>query len=192
MGSDLFEYIYDGETGELLRIVKLDEATPPPPPPPPNGQSDDWINFKPLWRVGASGGLFADPGAGYLTGWYHKSPVRLVVGEQIFDRHLIEVFVELKAQNPNIPNGEGFEFILPGEITPTSPENSRGSGGDLWIEGGENSYSIAAKWTDRNDRPMRLLILLDGREWTTNIPKEIPLNANKATASCYFWMKYLI
>jgi hypothetical protein len=192
MGSEYYRWVYDDETGELIAVFKVDNVPSPPLPPPPNGQSEDWISFRPQWRVGASGGLFADPGAGYLNGWYQKSPVRLVVGEQIFDRHMVEVFIELKAQNPNIPDGEGFEFILPGEITPLSPENSRGSGGDLWIEGGENSYSIAAKWTDRNDRPMRLLILLDGREWTTNVPKKIPLDPNKATASCYFGMKYLI
>ena len=192
MPSDFFEYVYD-DAGKLIEIIKQDSIVIPPDPPPPTDPSspDEWINFKPQWRVGASGGLFADPGTGDLSGWYKRAVVRLNIDGTMFDRFEVELFIELSAINPLIPDGEGFEFILPDIITPAIPRGARGGGGDLWIEGGENSYSIAAKWTDRNNRPMRLIILLDGREWTTNVPKVIPLRENKATATCYFWMKYL-
>lgn len=159
------------------------------PPPPPNGPGpEEWVEFTPRWRVGASGGLYADPGdAGSMYGWYKEKEINLIVGGGKFPKREIEIFIELEMISPNIPEGEGLEFELPEDITPENPRTGRGGGGDLWILGGANHYSISPKWTDRNNRPMRLLILLgDGREWTRNVPKEIT-----EKGSLYFWMKYL-
>lgn len=191
---------YDDETGAFLGETLTDAVAPEPPPDPepepqPNGGEvlpDEWHEFDPKWRVGASGGLYANPGTGKLTGWYKEAPVKLVVanGDKV-DVREIEIFIELEGINPQIPDGEGFEFELPAEITPADPHTGRGGGGDLWILGGSNHFSISLKWTDRKDRPMRLLVILgNGEEWTTNVPKVIP-GGDKATVAMYAWMKYL-
>ena len=180
----IFENEYDDETGKYLGQRLLTDLPQPEPDPDPQPGSSDWNSFIPRWRVGASGGLYATPGSGYIQGWYKKRVAMLQpMNDQVEE---IELFIELMAINPGIPAGEGFEIEVPEEIRPASSEWARGGGGDLWILGGENSYSIAPKWTDRNNRPMRILILGSGWEWTTNVPKVIT-----EKASLYFWMKYL-
>ena len=179
--------VYDEETGSIKDVVLLSG-------PPPNGgngngntgEPNEWFPFIPGWRVGASGGFYALPGEGYIQGWYKKRPAILRLADGgISNIEEVELFVELKAVNPSIPAGEGFEIEVPDELRPSSPGFARGGGGDLWIMGGSNSFAISPKWTDRNQRPMRIIILLDGREWTTNVPKAIT-----EKASLYFWMKY--
>ena len=115
-----------------------------------------------------------------------ETPVALSIGDNEVAASEIEVFLELEMDSPNIPAGEGMEFVFPAYLTPNSPRTGRGSGGDLWIEGGANHYSVSGKWTDRNDRPMRVIIVLgNGQEWTRNVPKEV------VKGSLYLWMKYL-
>lgn len=151
-----------------------------------------WKSFIPAWRVGASGGLYADPGDGYLQGWYKEKPAQLWKDGELFGNvKEIELFIELKAISPSIPTGEGFEFEVPENLRPPSTDSARGGGGDLWILGGENSFSISPKWTDRRDRPMRIIIIGNGWEWTTNKPKVIPVSGEK-TLDLYFWSKYFV
>ena len=149
-----------------------------------------WHSFIPAWRVGASGGLYADPGEGYIQGWYKEKAAQLYRNDELFGYiRVIELFVELKAINPSIPSGEGFEIEVPEELRPPSTDSARGGGGELWILGGENSHTISPKWTDRNERPMRIIIVGNGWEWTTNKPKAIPISSEK-TLDLHFWMKY--
>jgi hypothetical protein len=176
----------DGNFIDELKNVQLAEGGITPPDPPPVSSDGRWISFNPLWRVGASGGLYADPGDGYIQGWYKQTPAKLVLSGSEVTVIETEVFIELDSINPFIPSGEGFEFELPSLITPDNPRTGRGSGGDLWLEGGANHYSVSAKWTDRSNRPMRVIIVLgNGQEWTTNVPKVF------SRGSLFVWMKYL-
>jgi hypothetical protein len=177
---------YDEDTNAFLREEWVDEITPPVEPPvdPPEPGDVEWHSFTPRWQVGASGGeLEATPSP---QGWYKETPVILVIGDNRVAATEIEVFLELEMDSPNIPAGEGMEFVFPAYLTPNSPRTGRGSTGDLWIEGGANHYSVSGKWTDRNNRPMRVIIVLgNGQEWTRNVPKEV------VKGSLYLWMKYL-
>jgi len=178
----LLKRVY-GDDGKFLYEELLNGGiTPPEQPVTPSG-TVEWTAFIPKWRVGGSGGLYATPSP---QGWYKSTPVILVVGGTRVPASEVEVFIELEMDSPVIPAGEGMEFEFPDFLTPDSPRTGRGSGGDLWIEGGANHYSVSGKWTDRNDRPMRVIIVLgDGREWTRNVPKEV------SKGSLYLWMKYL-
>lgn len=168
--------------GEFISYV-VPAGTEPPPP----NDSAGWTNFVPQLRVGASGGKYAGLGNGLASGGYKTRPTFLGNTPVIE----VELFVDMTMINPTIPDGEGFEIEVPPGIQPTEANWSRGGGGDLWIMGGSNSHSISPKWTDRNDRGMRILILGSGWEWTTNVPKAIPVKDTEKSMALFFWMKYL-
>jgi hypothetical protein len=187
----LKEEIYDEETGSILDVKIIDSIPPNGGNGTPSPGVEVWKSFIPGWRVGSSGGLYATPGSGYIQGWYKEKDADLFIGDNLFGSvKEIDLFVELKAISPNIPSGEGFEIELPEGLRPPSTDSARGGGGELWILGGENSHSISPKFTDRNQRSMRIIIIGSGWEWTTTVPKVIPVSGEK-TCDLHFWMKYL-
>lgn len=174
----------DLDGNELSQWVLNDGAIPEPDP-----GTSDWTDFVPQLRVGASGGKYAGLGNGLAMGWYKTRQVGM--GALGSTAEEVELFVDMTMINPTIPDGEGFEIEVPARIQPADANYSRGGCGDLWIMGGSNSHSISPKWTDRNDRGMRILILGSGWEWTTNVPKAIPVKATEKSMGLFFWMKYL-
>lgn len=157
-----------------------------------NSEPNVWHSFVPELRVGGSPGGTVDFGSGYAYGQYKAKEVTIMVAGSSWDYEEIEVMIQMFGKDHTIPDGAGFKIFLPSGITPPDANTSRGGSGDLWIEGGQNSYPIAPKWTSRDlteNNPTRIIIMVGPSEWERNLPKRIEVNED---FRLFFWMKYLI
>ena len=158
----------------------------------PNGNADVWYSFVPELRIGGSPGGVVDFGSGYAYGQYKSKNVTVMISGSPFDYEEVEIMVQLYGKAHTIPDGAGFKLFIPEGLTPPDANTARGGGGDLWIEGGQNSYPITPKWTSRDltaNNPTRIIIMVGPSEWERDLPTRIDAHED---FRLFFWMKYLI
>jgi len=168
------EYIFHILEGGIPQYRSINIPAEVNFPEPSEGGPEKWFAFLPVLKVAKGELLFSEEG--FLYGQYRMNPAQLIMTDgAYFEGHRIELFVEMADTKARISDsGEGLSMTFPAMITPTSDPVITGGGGNLWIEGGDNKWSIVPKWTDRHTGEFRMIFHVGhGDEWKLHAPRSL-------------------